>query len=110
MPDRHQLQETYTNFPDAKLLELAADFQSLTDEARLVLSEELQRRKLGAEDLAPILVQRAHDIERMNEPTSFGAKLLSRLAFGAAGPSLYQAFRDIATGKQNVDDVDSKKS
>lgn len=114
MVDRQQLQETYRAFSDEQLLRLAADLGSLTDEARDVLSQELQRRKLGENDLAPYREELAQIIRQRNEPPSRSTTLITgglshALGFGILGSYLYKTFRDIAIGKQSSGDKDSGK-
>lgn len=109
MADRFQLQETYSGFSDEQLLSLSADSGSLTDEARGVLSQELQRRHLGEDDLAPYREEQVQILRQRNQPPSPFGTVFSRLFFGALGSYLYKAFRDIATGKQSVDDSGSNK-
>jgi uncharacterized protein DUF2569 len=45
-PDIHQLAESYRRMSDGEILRLAADVDSLTDQARAALAAELRRRSL----------------------------------------------------------------
>lgn len=51
--ERQRLVEEYSNMPDAKLEELAADDSELTDAARTTLKDEMERRGLRL-DIEPI--------------------------------------------------------
>ena len=108
--DRHQLQDTYRAYTDQQLLRLAVDIGSLTDEARDVLSQELQRRKLGERDLAPYREEQAEMIRQWNQnQPSFADRLLGHFFFPYTLYLLYKSLRDVPAGKQGLDDQDSEK-
>jgi hypothetical protein len=89
--DRHQLEETYRSMADEEVLRIAADTEALTQEASRLLGCELQRRHLGAPEIAPYRDERARMVAEKSRESN-DILFFVGLLFGPIGYYLFKLF------------------
>jgi hypothetical protein len=106
--ERQRLAEEYSNLPDAKLEELAADNFELTDLARKALSEEMERRGLHV-DPGPVPADsdesEAPDLVTVRTFNTLPEALLAKGALESADIECFMTDENIAGLRNTIADV-----